>query len=284
MKPYQELKFTDDFMFCKVMTANPELCRRVLSLILGKQVKRIVMRGTQQTVEITAGAKGIRMDVYLDDEEETVYDLEMQTTSKPYLPKRLRYYQSMLDLNHLERGEDYSELPHTVILFICTFDYFGRRLPVYTFENRCVQLPELGMGDASEKVFVNPESRRKGLDPQLNEFLDYLQGRVSAGGLVGEIEEAVERARKHAEWEIEYMTWQAFEMDARREGRAEGIRQGRVKGIIKSGRRHFFSDEVIIEDLMAELGCAYVEAVELLEEFDTEPKAESVFECEQSEK
>ena len=97
---------------------------------------------------------------------------------------------------------------------------------------------------------------------------------------MGEIEEAVERARKHAEWEIEYMTWQAFEMDARREGRAEGIRQGRaegiqqgrVKGIIKSGRRHFFSDEVIIEDLMAELGCAYVEAVELLEEFDTEPR------------
>lgn len=52
-----------------------------------------------------------------------------------------------------------------------------------------------------------------------SDSIKYTKGRVSAGGLVGEIEEAVERARKHAEWEIEYMTWQAFEMDARREGR-----------------------------------------------------------------
>ncbi|MDE7312419.1 MAG: Rpn family recombination-promoting nuclease/putative transposase, partial [Eubacterium sp.] len=207
MKRYQELSFTDDFMFCKVMTANPELCRRILELILGKKVKKVVMHGSQKTIDITAGAKSIRMDVYLDDEEGTVYDLEMQSTLKPYLPKRVRYYQSMLDLNHLEKGVDYGELPHTAIIFVCTFDYFKKRLPVYTFENRCAELPELRMGDASEKIFVNPESERDGLDEDFCAFLDYLHGIVTENGLVRELEEEVEKARAHKEWEVEYMTW-----------------------------------------------------------------------------
>lgn len=201
------------------------------------------------------------MDVYLDDHEGTVYDLEMQTTIKAYLPKRLRYYQSMLDLNHLEKGTDYGKLPHTVIIFVCTFDYFGERFPIYTFENRCTQLPTLSMGDESEKIFVNPDSSREGLDDDFNAFLDYLHGKMSGNELVGEIEKAVEKARMHKEWEVEYMTWQAFEMDAKREGRAEGI--------IKSGRRHLLSDDVIIEDIMAEMDCNFASAKKMLEKYDS---------------
>ena len=91
MKKYQDLQFIDDFMFCKVMTTNPEICKRILNMILGKKVKKIVIQGAQQAINITAGSKGIRMDVYLEDEAETVYDLEMQTSVKPYLSKRLRY-------------------------------------------------------------------------------------------------------------------------------------------------------------------------------------------------
>lgn len=264
MKKYQDLQFADDFMFCKVMTTNPNLCIRILNLILGKKIKEIVIHGTQQGIDITAGAKSIRMDVYLDDHEGTVYDLEMQTTLKAYLPKRLRYYQSMLDLNHLEKGMDYGKLPHTVIIFVCTFDYFGERLPIYTFENRCTQLPTLSMGDESEKIFVNPDSSREGLNDDFNAFLDYLHGKMSGNELVGEIEKAVEKARMHKEWEVEYMTWQAFEMDAKREGRAEG----RAEGIIKSGRRHLLSDDVIIEDIMAEMDCNFASAKKILENYD----------------
>ena len=35
MKEYEELNFTDDFMFCKVMTNNPDLCHELLELIIG---------------------------------------------------------------------------------------------------------------------------------------------------------------------------------------------------------------------------------------------------------
>lgn len=120
------------------------------------------------------------------------------------------------------------------------------------------------MGDETEKIFVNPDSDREGLTKDFNAFLDYLNGKINEDNLVGEIERAVEKARMHKEWEVEYMTWQAFEMDARREGRAEG----RAEGIIKSGRRHLFSDAVIIEDIMAETGCNYADAKKALEDYD----------------
>ena len=106
----------------------------------------------------------------------------------------------------LEKGMDYGKLPHTVIIFVCTFDYFGERLPVYTFENRCIQLPTLSIGDESEKIFVNPDSNREGLDEDFIAFLDYLHGKINKNELVEEIEKAVEKARMHKEWEVEYMT------------------------------------------------------------------------------
>lgn len=32
-KKYEELQFTDDFMFCKILTTNPELCHDVQDII-----------------------------------------------------------------------------------------------------------------------------------------------------------------------------------------------------------------------------------------------------------
>ena len=40
------------------------------------------------------------------------------------------------------------------------------------------------------------------------------------------------------------------------EGREEGRKEGREESIIKIGRRHMFSDDAIIGDLMEEIGSA----------------------------
>ena len=50
----------------------------------------------------------------------------MQTTKKDNLPKRMRYYQGMIDLNILEKGESYKALKKSFVIFICTFDLFGQ--------------------------------------------------------------------------------------------------------------------------------------------------------------
>ena len=58
-KKYEDLSFTDDFMFCKVMTTNPELCHELLELILGKKVGAFTRLDQQKPIEMTADGKGM---------------------------------------------------------------------------------------------------------------------------------------------------------------------------------------------------------------------------------
>ena len=103
-KKYDDLTFTDDFMFCKVMTTNPELCHELLELILGKKVGAFTRLDQQKPIEMTADGKGIRFDVYSEDDSGIVYDCEMQTSKKDNLPKRTRYYQGMIDAIQIFEG------------------------------------------------------------------------------------------------------------------------------------------------------------------------------------
>ena len=142
-KTFDELTFTDDFMFCKTLQNNEDLCKELLELILGKKIKQIAYPENQKAIEITSDGKGIRLDIYVEDEDETVYDVEMQAVESRNLPKRSRYYQGMIDLNLIERGADYQELKKSYVIFICLNDYFGKGLHKYSFLGLCKEMPEL---------------------------------------------------------------------------------------------------------------------------------------------
>ena len=113
-KKFEELTISDDFMFCVVMQ-NSRFCKKFLETILGVKIARIEYPDAQKTINITPDAKSVRLDVYLEDDQDTVYDIEMQNAPKPNLPKRMRYYQGMMDLNLLNKGEDYTELKKSYV-------------------------------------------------------------------------------------------------------------------------------------------------------------------------
>lgn len=76
-KKFEELTIADDFMFAKVML-NEELCRRLLEMILSVKIQKITYLQEQKTIDNDYDAKSVRLDVYVDDEKGTVYDIEMQ--------------------------------------------------------------------------------------------------------------------------------------------------------------------------------------------------------------
>lgn len=234
-KSYKELCFTDNFMFCKVLSTNPELCRRLLELILGTKIRKVEIKSAEKIIDITPEAKSIRMDVFLDDEAGTVYDLEMQTTANKNLPKRLRYYQGVIDLNQIEEGDDYDQLPKSVIVFICTFDFFRCGLPFYVFENRCEAKPELLLGDDTKKIFVNPYGSAQDLPDEVASLLEYIRTQQASDSFTQTLDNAVMKVREHKEWEMEYMNWRAYEMDVnidKRLAREEGREQGRAESVL----------------------------------------------------
>lgn len=85
-------------MFGKVMQ-NAELCKDLL--------QRILPDLEIDHIEYPEAQKGIRPDVYIKDGKGTVYDIEMQAVDTKELPKRSRYYQSMLDMQLIDRGQTY---------------------------------------------------------------------------------------------------------------------------------------------------------------------------------
>ena len=77
-KPFQELTFTDDFMFRQVLIGDPDLCRRLIELLLDVEIDHIVYKDDDHSIGFNSDAKGVRVDVYLKDDAGTVFDLEMQ--------------------------------------------------------------------------------------------------------------------------------------------------------------------------------------------------------------
>lgn len=221
-KKYEELTFTDDFIFCKILQNNEEVCKELLELILGKKIRFIHNPENQKTIKITEDGKGIRLDIYVENDETVVYDVEMQTSPKRNLAKRSRYYQGMIDLNLIEKGADYNELKKSYVIFICTFDYFEKGLHKYTFSNRCHELPEIDLEDDTRKIFLNAAGTADDVSEDMKAFLNYLNNQKAENEFTKSIDKAVGDARNSEKWRIEYMTMHMRDWDMKAEGREEG--------------------------------------------------------------
>ncbi len=247
-KRFKELRFSDDFMFCKIMTENKEICKEVIELIIGCKVKDIVYLDNQKTIEITSDGKGIRLDVYLEDGN-TVYDIEMQTTVVKDLSKRARYYQGMIDLNLIKRGAAYSELKESYVVFICLDDLFMKNRSIYTFRSCCVEDREIEMNDASTKVFVNAGGDRAGLTDAQVAFLDYVSGKDPSDEFTKKLNGEVQKALEKEEWEVEYMTLLQRDREKYEEGKTETlislVKDGLISAEVAAQRLNMQMDEFL---------------------------------------
>lgn len=232
MKNYEQLTFTDDFMFCKVLTTNPELCHELLELIIGRKVGQFTRLDKQQPIELTADGKGVRFDVYSEDDTGTVFDCEMQATKNGNLAKRSRYYQGMIDLNLIERSADYRQLKKSYVIFICPFDAFGEGLHKYTFENLCKERPQIGLGDEATKIFLCAGGDADDVSDDMKDFLDWLTGKEGRSKLVQNLNNAVRKVKDRKEWRTEYMTLLMRDQEMMQKGREEGREQGRIDTLI----------------------------------------------------
>ena len=181
-KEYEKLELKDDFMFGKVMQ-NEAICKEFLERLMDIKIDNIRYPERQKSLKITSEGKGVRLDVYVQDDEDVIYDAEMQQKSRKeiseQLPKRSRYYQGMIDLSLLEKGVSYQYLNETYIIFICTYDPFGRELYKYTFENVCKEDNSLYLNDGAKRVFFNVKGKKGNLSEQTKAILEYIDNSLA---------------------------------------------------------------------------------------------------------
>ena len=173
----------NNFIFSKTMEVAPELCRQLLEMILEVKIAKISFPEREKVVEERTDSKGIRLDVYVEDNSNRSFDVEMQIADTDNLAKRMRYYQGLIDLDKLKHGQHYSELGESYIIFICTFDKFGRGRHKYTFRETCVEDSAVKFNDGATKIFLSTKGTVDDVSDEVKKFLSYVEGELLQGNL-----------------------------------------------------------------------------------------------------
>lgn len=123
----------DDFMRC-LFKNNIPLAELVLRIITDKQDLVITDCQTQKDMKRLAGARSVCLDAYGTDSENKKYDLEIQRSDKGADPHRARYHSSVMDVENLDAGQEFAELPDTYTIFITEKDFYEQGKPIYVVE------------------------------------------------------------------------------------------------------------------------------------------------------
>ena len=204
-KPIEELTIMNDFLFGVVMRQE-QYCKPLLEYILKVKIQKIVYINEQESLEAgVPNAKSIRLDVYVEDGEGTVYDIEVQTTDKGNLGKRTRFYQSMIDIRVLEKGQDYKKLKKSFIIFICNYDPYGRSRYIYTFRNRCDEDFDILLKDEATKIVINTKGTVGDIGEDLKAVISYMDTGVASTEYTKALDAEVESVKSDEKVRMQYM-------------------------------------------------------------------------------
>ena len=231
-KPFEKLTIADDFMFCKVME-HESLCRPFLEMLFSTQIEKITYLSSQNSITTNSGAKTVRLDILVKDDIGTSYDIEMQVGNAYNIPKRMRYYQAVLDVAFLDKGYSYKALNNSVIIFVCLFDPIGNDRAVYTFENICIEDKTIPLHDGTKKIILNAKAFKETDNQELRGFLQYVTTGKATTAYTGRIEQMIQTVKRNEQLRQEYHILPAALMDAMDEGlergKSLGFRQAKLE-------------------------------------------------------
>ena len=147
----------DDFMRC-LFKDNIPLAELVLRIITGKPDLVITDCQTQKDMKRLAGARSICLDAYGTDSTGKKYDMEIQREDKGADPHRARFHSSVLAIENLDAGQEFSKLPETFTIFITEKDFYGEGEPIYFIERMNITTGK-PFADGEHILYVNGEYR-----------------------------------------------------------------------------------------------------------------------------
>ncbi len=203
---------------------------------MGVRVKQVEYPELEKAIAPYYTSKGVRLDVYLKDEDRAI-DVELQSYPQKALGKRMRYYQSMVDCDSLMKGQAYTKLKESYILFICKFDPFhdekktGYGLPRYTFKNICAENNSVNLDDKCVKVVYNASAYESVEDPKVRALLRFIQtNEPGEDDLSKRLSEFVARVKENEKFRKEFADMNLHDFDIMTEAKEEGLAEGRQEG------------------------------------------------------
>jgi len=229
LKDYEKLTLRDHFMFGKIFLKE-ENCQTFLRALFGRDII-IVDSQIEKTIKEYDATKYVRLDLIAVEDIGTIFNAELQHLSKnkerqEELPKRSRYYQAILDSTLLAKGKSYRDLPETYVVFVCTFDPFGKGLAQYSIESKCLEIDLPEYDDYTHKIFFNTTGDLKSLSKEARNMLEYIESGKVTDEATKLLDNEVTEARLKEEWKAEYMLTVVHDKDVFEEGYDSGYDSG----------------------------------------------------------
>ena len=190
---------------------------------------------SQKAEKLALHIRGVRFDIYTRTARE-IFDVEAQNRRLKDMRKRPRAYHIVigydgLNVKTLRDSGNYNDLPDAYVIFICTFDPFGKGRHIYSFENYCTEDKDIALVDGAYTVFLNTKGKQDDVSPELKRFLDFVgKNEVSEDSFIETLDEKVKEAKANTEWRREYMRLLTIEDEKFAEGRHLGREEGRHLG------------------------------------------------------
>ena len=249
---WERATLANNFIFYKVMRHHPDACQHLLEMLLNIKIEKMTI-ANEEVIDVDHDAKGIRLDVYVK-EDERVYDIEIQVADTNELPERARFYSSAMDLDILAAGQDYEELPDSHVILICMKQIFENNLPVYTFENLCIEDKKTRLNDRSYKhFFIAPTCAKMIQDKEVKSFFEFLISNKAQTGYTSDLSKYVADAKRNTQWRLQYMTVERLERSAFKNGLVQGTQQKAVEAALMLIKEYKEKPEVAAQKMNAPL-------------------------------
>ena len=153
-------------IFMRNVFKQRECLEYVLQVIMEKPDLRVIDQVIQKDYKNLQGRSAI-MDCIARDSENKQFNVEIQQDNEGASPKRARYHSGLMDMNTLNPGQDFDELPESYVVFITRDDILGYGLPIYHINKKIEELNK-NFQDEAHIIYVNS---RKQEDTELGRLM-----------------------------------------------------------------------------------------------------------------
>ena len=119
-----------DDLFMQVVLEEQACTEYILQTILDKSSLKLKEQRLQKRLPNLHG-RALVLDCLCTDEKGLLYNIEVQNSSAGAIPKRARYHAALMDTHTLKKGEKFSKLPESYVIFITDKDVLGEGEQLY---------------------------------------------------------------------------------------------------------------------------------------------------------
>jgi len=122
-----------DDLFMQVVLEEQACTEYILQTILDNASLKLKEQRLQKRLSNLHG-RALVLDCLCTDEKGLLYNIEVQNSSAGAIPKRARYHAALMDTHILKKGEKFSKLPESYVIFITDKDVLGEGEQLYQIE------------------------------------------------------------------------------------------------------------------------------------------------------